>query len=133
MLPSSTTKLSVPKIEPGLHQLAIALGVRHPARRVRGEIGVFGEDVGGTYELGQLREPACIADANMEGIIGLRLAKLRGGEKALAQRRHAEIDEGVLKPFAAMAAAMLHLDRTHRGFWTRSIHLHIPRRRIIRP
>ena len=35
----------------------------------------------------------------------LRLAKLRGGRKALAQRRHAEIDEGVLEPLAAMPAA----------------------------
>ena len=94
-----------PKIEPRLHRLAVALGVRHPARRVGGEIGIFGEDVGGAHELGQLHEPTGIANPDVERVIGLRLAELFCGEKALTQRRHAEIDEGVLEPLAAMAAA----------------------------
>ena len=65
-----------PKIEPRLHHFAIALGVCHPARRVGREISIFGEDVRRTHELGQLHEPACIANADMEGIIGLRLTEL---------------------------------------------------------
>ena len=65
------------KVEPRLHHFAVALGVRYPARRVGREISIFGEDVGGTHELGQLHEPTCIANADMQRVIGLRLAKLR--------------------------------------------------------
>ena len=44
------------------------------------------------------------ANEHMEREVGLHRVELAGREKALAQRRHAEIDEGVVQAVAAQPA-----------------------------
>ena len=46
-----------------------------------------------------------MTNPGVQRIIGLGLIELLLGEEALAERRHAEIDEGVLQRRAAMAAS----------------------------
>ena len=53
------------KIEPRLHPFAVAFRVRDPARRVGGEICVFGEDMRRAHKLWELHQPARIANPDV--------------------------------------------------------------------
>ena len=94
-----------PKPEPLLDHPAVAAGMFHPSRREGREIGVLGEDVRRAHEFRELDQPAMMANPGVQRVIGLGLVELLLGEEALAERRHAEIDEGVLQRRAAMAAS----------------------------
>ena len=91
--------------EPALDHFAVAHGMRHPSRRIGGEIGVFGENVRRADEFRKLHQPAGMANPGVERVIALGRVELVLGEEALTERRHAEIDEGVLERRAAMTAS----------------------------
>jgi hypothetical protein len=93
-----------PEVEPLGDHGAVGLGVGDPGRRVRGEVGVFPEDVLRAHVLAQLDEKACPAHERVERKVRLHRIELLGREKALAERRHAEIDETVLQAAAAETA-----------------------------
>ncbi len=84
--------------------LAVALGVRHPARREGREIGVLGEDRFRAHILLELHEVAGLADQHVQREVHLHLIDFAGLQEALAGRRHAEVDECVLEPAAAKPA-----------------------------
>ena len=64
--------------EPLGHLVDVAARVLDPRVRVRGEVGVLGEDVLGRHELGDLHEPAALARPHMERVEGLALLELLG-------------------------------------------------------
>ena len=83
---------------PSLQRLDRHLGVAprmlDPAGRVGREVGVLGEDLLRRDELLQLHQEALVADVGVQRIERLHLVQLLGRDVRLAQRRHAEIDEG---------------------------------------
>ena len=90
--------------EPVLDHLAIGLGVRDPARGVGREVGVLAEDLLRAHVLLQLDQKAGPAHQRVQGEVGLHRVELARRQKALAERRHAEVDEGTLEPAAAQPA-----------------------------
>ncbi len=111
--------------QPLRDRLAVALGVRNPGGRVGGEVGVLPEDVLGADVLLELHQEALPAHQRMQRKVGLHGVELLADEKALAQRRHAEVDERALEAGAAQAARSLgravgstgrvHSSRIHAG------------------
>src|SRR5947207_3133852 len=109
------------QLQPALDHVAVDARVLDPTRGVGREIGVLAEDVVGADVLLQLHQEALVANERVQWIVRLHLVELRGGQKALAQRRHAEIDEGVpdrglAEPAARLALAgrrsyLVHCDR----------------------
>ncbi len=88
-----------------LHRhLDVVAGVRDPRIGVRGEIRVLAEDRVSSNELLELHEQAALADLRVQRIKRLHRRDAIRRHVALAQRRHAEIDERVLKRRAAEAA-----------------------------
>ena len=84
---------------------AIRLGVGDPAGRVGREVGVFAEDVLRAHVLAELDQKAPAAHQRVEREVRLHRVELLGREEALAQRRHAQIDQAVRQRAAAQAAA----------------------------
>ena len=95
MLASSITLARRAVAEPVDHLIGVRAGVLHPAVGERREVGVLGEDVLGADVLLQLHEPALPADVDVERVERLHRVDLVGAEVALAERRHAEVDDGV--------------------------------------
>ena len=93
---------------------AVGLGVGDPAGRVGREIGVFAEDVLRAHVLAELDQEAAAAHQRMEREVRLHRVELLGREEALAQRRHAEIDQAVRQRAAAQAAAAHRVDARSR-------------------
>ena len=81
----------------------VAPGVLDPRVRVRREVRVLREDLLGRGELGYLREPAALADADVQRIEGLALLELLSREHGLAQGRLSEVDDGQLQRGTAVA------------------------------
>ncbi len=81
----------------------IAPRMRQPRLGIGREIGVFVEDVLGRHVFLYLRQEARAAHHHLERIERLHRVDLVGGEEALAQRRHAEIDEIVQRAAAEPA------------------------------
>ena len=79
--------------------------VRDPGVGVRREVGVLGEDVLRRHELLELHQQAVLADLRVERIERLHRVGAVGRHVALAQRRHAEVDERVAQRRRAEAAA----------------------------
>jgi hypothetical protein len=57
-------------------------------------------------ELLQLHQEAVLADVGVQRIERLHLVELLDGDVRLAQRRHAEVDEGISQRFATEAAGV---------------------------
>src|SRR5690606_28497518 len=84
--------------------LAVPLGVRDPAGRVGGKVGVFPADGLRADILLQLDQEAALADKHVQREVRLHRVQPITGKKALAERRHPEINERVLEGAAAQAA-----------------------------
>ena len=84
--------------------LDVIAGVRDPRIGVRGEIRVLAEDRLSSDELLELHEQAALADLGVQRIERLHRGHAIRRHVALAQRRHAEVDERVSKRRAAEAA-----------------------------
>ena len=93
-----------PQPEPSCDHLAVCFGVGDPGGRIGGVVGVFSEDGLRADILLQLDEEAAPADEHMKREVRLHRVELGVREKALAQWRHPEIDEGVFEPAAAESA-----------------------------
>ena len=90
--------------EPGGDHLDVRLGVREPGVGIGGEVGVVPEDVLRAHVLLELHEEALPAHIGVQRIEGLPGVEILGRHVALAQRREAEVDEGVLEWCTAEAA-----------------------------
>ena len=91
-----------------------------PAGRERREVRVLGEDLLRRDVLLELDEQAAVADPHMERIERLHLVQPLGRDEALAERRGAEVDEGVLEERAAEAAGgAIRRGRVLVGDWAR--------------
>jgi hypothetical protein len=90
--------------EAGGDHLDVRLRVREPGVGVGGEVGVVPEDVFRAHVLLELYEEALPADVGVQRIEGLAGVEILRCHIALAQRREAEVDEGVLEWCAAEAA-----------------------------
>ena len=84
--------------------LDVVAGVRDPRIGVRGEIRVLAEDRVRSDELLELHEQAALADLGVKRIERLHRVHAIRRHVALAQRRHAEVDERVRERRAAEAA-----------------------------
>ncbi len=93
-----------PEREPLAHLVDVATRVLDPRVRVGGEIRVLGEDLLRRRELGDLREPALLADADMQRVEGLAPLELLVGQHRLAERRLAEVDHRQAERRRAVAA-----------------------------
>ena len=87
------------------HRLHVVARVSDPGIRVGREVCVLREDLLRRHELLELYEQALLADPNVERVEGLHRPKPLRGNVALAERRHAEVDEGVAQGRRAEAAA----------------------------
>src|SRR5262249_29186234 len=85
-------------------RLDVATRVLDPRRRVRGEVGVLLEDFVLRHERLELDEVTALAGVDMERVEGLHPMELFRPEVRLAERRHAEVDEGQLERRRAEAA-----------------------------
>ena len=83
--------------EPFGDRVDIAPCVLDPGIGVRREIGVLGEDLVGSDERRDLREPAVGAHLDVERIEGLHVLQALRREEALAERRLAEVDHRQLE------------------------------------
>src|SRR6266487_2561958 len=92
------------EVEPPGGLVAETAGVLHPGGREGGEVGILAEDLGGTHVLLQLHQHALVAELHPQRVERLHLVELVSGQVALAQRRHAEIDDQVLQRRAAEPA-----------------------------
>ena len=86
------------------HRPGVATGVLDPARRVRREIGVLGENLGRAHVLRELDEPTLLARVNAQRVERLHPVELVGPQEALAEWRHAEVDERLRQRRATKAA-----------------------------
>jgi hypothetical protein len=84
--------------------LDVAARVLDPRVGVRREVRVLGEDVVGGDERLELHQQAALADLRVERVERLHRVDALGWHVALAQRRHAEVDEGVAQRGCAEAA-----------------------------
>ena len=92
-----------PEREPLRDLIDVAPGVVDPRVRVRREVRVLREDLLGRGQLGYLREPATLTDADVQRIEGLALLELLRREHGLAQGRLSEVDDGQLQRGTAVA------------------------------
>ena len=83
------------------HRICVALRVLHPRVRVRGKVGVIGENTLARHVRGKLHEQACLAQADVQRIEGFGFVERHLGNVALTKRRHPEIDEGTCELRAA--------------------------------
>ena len=90
--------------EPLAHLVDVLPRVLDPRVRVRREVRVLAEDLFRSGELRDLREPAALADPDVERIEHLPALELVVGQHRLAERRLAEIDHGQPQRRRAMAA-----------------------------
>ena len=65
------------------HRIRVALRVRHPRVRVRGKVGVIGENALARHVRGKLHEQACLAQADVKRIEGLGFVERLLGNVAL--------------------------------------------------
>ena len=79
----------------------VVLAVLEPRRRKRRKIGVLGEDFVGPHVFVDLDQKALLADQDVQRVKGLHFVELLGGQKSLAERRHAQIDDGMFERRAA--------------------------------
>ena len=93
-----------PEREPLAHLLDVRPRVLDPRVRVRRKVRVLAEDLLGRGELGNLGEPAALADPDVERIERLAGLELLVGQHRLAERRLAEIDHSQPQRRCAMAA-----------------------------
>ncbi len=91
--------------KPIAHLVDVAARVFDPARRVRREVRVLGEDLVWRDELLQLHQETRITHISMQRKERLHLLQLIGRDVRLAQGRHPEVDEGGLQGCTAEAAA----------------------------
>ncbi len=80
--------------KPIAHLVDVAARVFDPARRIRREVCVVGEDLVRRDEFLQLHQETRITHIRMQRIERLHLVQLVGRDVRLAQGRHPEIDEG---------------------------------------
>ena len=81
------------EMKPGRNHFTVPARVLDPRRRVRRKICVFRENVLRFHVFLQLHQEAVAADENVQRKVRLHLIDLVGGQKALAKRRHPEIDD----------------------------------------
>src|SRR5215469_8190962 len=86
------------------HLVCILAAVLQPAFGVRGKISVLGENVIWGYVFLQLHQETFVADEYMERIKRLHFVELIQSKITLAERRHSEIDEGLVQRVAAESA-----------------------------
>ena len=91
--------------KPFAHLVDVAARVFDPARRIRREVRILGEDLVWSDEFLQLHQETRIAHIRMQRIERLHLLQLIGRDVRLAQGRHPEVDEGGLQWGTAEAAA----------------------------
>src|SRR5258708_1429408 len=89
------------KTKAGPDHFAILPRMLDPSGRVGREICVLAKDGFRFHVLPQLNQEASAADKHMERVVRLHLVDLVGSEKALAERRHSEVDKGRLKRLIA--------------------------------
>ena len=89
------------KPELGRHLAGVPLSVRDPRIGVRREVRVLGEDVLARHVRGKLDEQALFAQQHVQRVEDLGRVHALRREITLAERRHAEIDEGAVKARAA--------------------------------
>ena len=87
-------------------EIHIVSGVGDPVVRVRGEVRVVREDLARRHVCVELNEQALRTDPDVQRIEGLDLVELLGAKKVLAERRLAEVDEGVAERVAAKPASV---------------------------
>jgi hypothetical protein len=92
------------ELQPLGDPLDVVATVGEPRVRVRREVRVLGEDVLGSDVLLELHQEALLADVDPQGIERLHGVDPAGLDVALAQRRHAQVDEGVSQVRTAEAA-----------------------------
>jgi hypothetical protein len=85
------------------HRLRVAPRVLHPGVRVGREVRVLGEDLIGRHVLGQLHQQAALADPHVKRIEGLHRVEALERQKALAERRHPEVEERARQRRAAVS------------------------------
>ncbi len=85
--------------------VAVLAAVLQPARGVGREVRVLAEDLFTAHVLLELDQVAPAAHEHVQRIERLHLVELLLREIALAERRHAEVDERVLERRAAEPAA----------------------------
>jgi hypothetical protein len=90
--------------EPLAHLVDVAPRVLDPRVRVGGEVRVLGEDLLRRCELRDLREPALLADADVQRVERLAALQLLVGQHRLAERRLAQVDHGQPERRRAVAA-----------------------------
>ena len=78
---------------PADHRRRELCGVGEPRIGIGREIGVLAEDRLGSHVVGKLREQAGLADLDAQRVERLHLVELVRPQEALAQRRHAEVDD----------------------------------------
>jgi len=81
------------ELEPRDHRLGVAAGMVDPRVREGREVGVLAEDHLGRDVFGQLDEPARVTQKQAQRIERLDVVQLIGAQEALAQRRHAEVQD----------------------------------------
>ncbi len=92
------------EVEPRDHRVHVPLGMLDPAVGVRAEVGVVGKDRFAAHIFMELHQPALIADVGVQRVERLHRVQLVGAKKALAERAHAEVHEGVDQGGGAGAA-----------------------------
>src|SRR5690606_15131739 len=84
------------EVQPTAHLLDIPLAMGEPGVGEGGEVGVLSaEDVLAGDVLVKLHEEAVLADERVERVEWLHLVELLAGQEALAERRLAEVNEGM--------------------------------------
>jgi hypothetical protein len=107
LLASSTTLALWSEREAFPHGLAVLAGVGNPGIRVGGEVRVLGEDLARGDELLELHQEALLADVGVQGVERLHPVKLLHRDVRLAERRHAQVDEGHAQRMPAEPAGRL--------------------------
>jgi hypothetical protein len=85
------------QIQSLLDHFAIRLRVRHPGRRIGGEIGILPKYAFRRHILLELDQQAIRAHIGMQRIKRLHAVRVGGLDERIGQRRHAQIDEAVLQ------------------------------------
>jgi hypothetical protein len=85
--------------------VAVGVAVGEPGVGVRREVGVIGTEYRvGQRHVGELDEPAGVAEVDVERVARLRSGELRLAEEGVGERRLAQLEEGRRQPGAARAA-----------------------------
>ena len=115
----------LPQAERVDHLLGIAAAVLEPAGRIRGEVGVVGEDLLRGLELLQLHQEAAAADQRPQRVIGLHRPDALRWQVSVGKRRGAQVDEHLTERSAAEAARNRRGLRAHVAS-VRARHAHPP-------